>query len=78
MWAVMQSNADMIFGGITIICGLLRMIVGGFVLDFMTNTIPNEFFKVGAFEFREGSKITFLDTFLNHSCIIFFFLGRMA
>ena len=78
MWAVMQSNADMIFGGITIICGLLIMIVGGFVLDFMTNTIPNEFFKVGAFEFREGSKITFLDTFLNHSCIIFFFLGCMA
>ena len=78
MWTVMQGNANMIFGGITVICGLMRTIVGGFVLDFMTNTIPNEFFKVGAFEFREGSKITFLDTFLNHSCISFFFLGCMT
>ena len=44
MWTIMQSNADIIFGGITVICGLLRTIVGGFVLDFMTNTIPNDFF----------------------------------
>ena len=42
MWTVMQGNANMIFGGITVICGLLRTIVGGFVLDFVTNTIPNE------------------------------------
>ena len=67
MWTVMQSNADMIFGGITTICGLLRTIVEGFVLDIMTNTITNAFFKVGAFKFREGPRITFLDTFLNHS-----------
>lgn len=33
----------MIFGGITVVCGILGTITGGFVLDFMTNTIPNAF-----------------------------------
>ncbi len=47
----MQSNADYIFGGITVVCGILGTIAGGVVLDFMNSTIPNAF-KVGAFEFR--------------------------
>lgn len=38
-----MSNADMMFGGITVVCGILGTITGGFVLDFMTNTIPNAF-----------------------------------
>jgi CheY-specific phosphatase CheX len=41
----------MIFGGVTVVCGILGTIAGGFVLDFMNNTISNAF-KVGAFEFR--------------------------
>jgi hypothetical protein len=46
----LQSNADLIFGGITIVCGILGTLAGGFVLDFMNNTISNAF-KVGSFEF---------------------------
>ncbi|KAJ7946819.1 Major facilitator superfamily protein [Quillaja saponaria] len=38
-----MTNADMIFGGITIVCGILGTLAGGFVLDFMTNTISNAF-----------------------------------
>ncbi|XP_059445912.1 probable sphingolipid transporter spinster homolog 2 isoform X2 [Corylus avellana] len=38
-----MSNADLIFGGITIVCGILGTLAGGFVLDFMNNTISNAF-----------------------------------
>ncbi|KAK9942845.1 hypothetical protein M0R45_008492 [Rubus argutus] len=38
-----MTNADMIFGGITIVCGILGTLGGGFLLDFMTNTISNAF-----------------------------------
>jgi hypothetical protein len=36
----------LVFGGITIVCGIVGTLAGGFVLDFMTNTISNAF-KVG-------------------------------
>jgi MFS transporter, Spinster family, sphingosine-1-phosphate transporter len=36
----------MIFGGITIVCGILGTLAGGLVLDYMTNTLSNAF-KVG-------------------------------
>ncbi|GLT96942.1 hypothetical protein SLE2022_145330 [Rubroshorea leprosula] len=38
-----MTNADLIFGGMTIICGILGTLAGGFALDFMTNTISNAF-----------------------------------
>ncbi|XP_054777741.1 probable sphingolipid transporter spinster homolog 2 isoform X2 [Prosopis cineraria] len=38
-----MTNADMIFGGITIVCGILGTLAGGFLLDFMTNTLSNAF-----------------------------------
>ncbi|KAG7977318.1 hypothetical protein I3843_05G025900 [Carya illinoinensis] len=38
-----MSDADLIFGGITVVCGILGTVAGGFVLDFMTNTISNAF-----------------------------------
>lgn len=38
-----QTNADMIFGGITIVCGILGTLGGGFILDYMDATIPNAF-----------------------------------
>lgn len=41
-----QTNADMMFGGITVVCGILGTLAGGFVLDYMTNTLSNAF-KVG-------------------------------
>ncbi|XP_065872724.1 probable sphingolipid transporter spinster homolog 2 [Euphorbia lathyris] len=38
-----MKNADMIFGGITIVCGIIGTIAGGLILDSMTSTIPNAF-----------------------------------
>ncbi|CAN0865028.1 Probable sphingolipid transporter spinster homolog 2 [Linum grandiflorum] len=38
-----MSNADLVFGGITIVCGVFGTLAGGFVLDHMTATISNAF-----------------------------------
>ncbi|XVE83001.1 hypothetical protein DITRI_Ditri16bG0051300 [Diplodiscus trichospermus] len=38
-----MKSADMMFGGITIVCGILGTISGGFILDRMTATISNAF-----------------------------------
>ncbi|XP_022896183.1 probable sphingolipid transporter spinster homolog 2 isoform X2 [Olea europaea var. sylvestris] len=38
-----MKNADYTFGGITVICGILGSLAGGFALDYMTSTISNAF-----------------------------------
>ncbi|KAK7302626.1 hypothetical protein RJT34_13518 [Clitoria ternatea] len=38
-----MTDADLVFGGITIVCGIVGTLAGGFVLDFMTNTLSNAF-----------------------------------
>lgn len=38
-----QSNADLTFGGITIVCGIFGTLGGGYVLDRMNSTISNAF-----------------------------------
>ncbi|KAK0605575.1 hypothetical protein LWI29_028272 [Acer saccharum] len=38
-----MSNADMMFGGVTIVCGILGTISGGLILDRMNATISNAF-----------------------------------
>ncbi|KAH7834984.1 hypothetical protein Vadar_021746 [Vaccinium darrowii] len=38
-----MKNADMVFGGVTMVCGILGTLAGGFVLDKMKNTITNAF-----------------------------------
>uniref|UniRef100_A0A1S4CI48 Probable sphingolipid transporter spinster homolog 2 n=1 Tax=Nicotiana tabacum TaxID=4097 RepID=A0A1S4CI48_TOBAC len=38
-----MNNADLMFGGITIVCGIFGTLAGGFVLDRMTSTISNAF-----------------------------------
>ncbi|XP_009769193.1 putative sphingolipid transporter spinster homolog 2 [Nicotiana tabacum] len=38
-----MKNADMTFGGITIVCGILGTLAGGLVLDRMNSTISNAF-----------------------------------
>ncbi|VVB08378.1 unnamed protein product [Arabis nemorensis] len=38
-----MKNADMIFGAVTIICGIVGTLSGGFFLDRVTATIPNAF-----------------------------------
>ena len=39
----LQSNADMVFGGVTIVCGIVGTIAGGYVLDYINSTISNAF-----------------------------------
>lgn len=38
-----QENADLLFGGITIVCGIFGTLAGGFILDVMDATISNAF-----------------------------------
>ncbi|CAN1184374.1 Probable sphingolipid transporter spinster homolog 3 [Linum perenne] len=38
-----MSNADLVFGGVTVVCGIFGTLAGGFILDHMTATIPNAF-----------------------------------
>ncbi|MBA0803278.1 hypothetical protein Gohar_013511 [Gossypium harknessii] len=38
-----MKSADMLFGGVTIVCGILGTISGGFILDRMGATISNAF-----------------------------------
>ncbi|XP_014510564.1 probable sphingolipid transporter spinster homolog 2 [Vigna radiata var. radiata] len=38
-----MANADMMFGGITVVCGILGSLGGGFLLDFVNSTISNAF-----------------------------------
>ena len=38
-----QNNADMVFGVLTIVCGIVRTVAGGYVLDKMNSTISKAF-----------------------------------
>lgn len=76
-----MTNADMIFGGITIVCGILGTLAGGLVLDYMTNTLSNAFkllslttlvggaFCFGAFAFK--SMYGFLALFAIGELLVF-------
>ncbi|CAH9081906.1 unnamed protein product [Cuscuta europaea] len=46
-----MSNADLLFGGITVVCGIFGTLAGGFVLDLMTATLPNAFKLLSAATF---------------------------
>ncbi|XP_031264268.1 probable sphingolipid transporter spinster homolog 2 [Pistacia vera] len=46
-----MSDADMIFGGITVVCGILGTIAGGYILDYMNSTISNAFKLLSATTF---------------------------
>ncbi|KAJ7943814.1 Major facilitator superfamily [Quillaja saponaria] len=38
-----MNNADLLFGGMTVVCGILGTLSGGFILDRMGSTISNAF-----------------------------------
>jgi hypothetical protein len=38
-----QASADLMFGGITIVCGIFGTLAGGFILDKIDSTISNAF-----------------------------------
>lgn len=68
----------MIFGGITIVCGIVGTLAGGFALDFMDNSLSNAFkllsvttlvggaFCFGAFLFRS-----------QNGFLVFFAIGEL-
>lgn len=43
MFQLPQNNADILFGGITIIGGIVGTLGGSIILDRMNSTIPNAF-----------------------------------
>ncbi|XP_027112739.1 probable sphingolipid transporter spinster homolog 2 isoform X1 [Coffea arabica] len=49
-----MSNADLMFGGVTVVSGVLGTVAGGFLLDRMTSTIPNAFKLLSAVTFTGG------------------------
>ncbi|KAK7368882.1 hypothetical protein VNO80_10915 [Phaseolus coccineus] len=59
-----MANADMMFGGITVVCGILGSLGGGFLLDFMNSTISNAF------------KLLSLSTLVGGACCFGAFLFR--
>ncbi|XP_045810496.1 probable sphingolipid transporter spinster homolog 2 isoform X1 [Trifolium pratense] len=62
-----MSNADLVFGGVTIVCGILGTLAGGVILDKMNSTIPN------AFKLLSGA--TFLGAIF---CLIAFLFKGLA
>ncbi|PIA55126.1 hypothetical protein AQUCO_00800095v1 [Aquilegia coerulea] len=38
-----MSNADLLFGGVTIVCGIFGTLAGGYILDYIGSTISNAF-----------------------------------
>ncbi|MED6169517.1 hypothetical protein PIB30_021975 [Stylosanthes scabra] len=76
-----MTNADMIFGGITVVCGIVGTLAGGFALDLMTNSLSNAFkllslttliggaFCFGAFLFK--SMYGFLTLFAIGELLVF-------
>jgi len=59
-----QANADMMFGGVTVVCGILGSLGGGFLLDYMNSTISNAF-KVGIRIQRVNSSISFVQVYMH-------------
>ncbi|MCL7038720.1 hypothetical protein MKW94_008685 [Papaver nudicaule] len=43
-----MTNADMVFGGITLLCGVFGTLAGGYLLDRVTSTIRNGFILLAA------------------------------
>ncbi|KAE9597109.1 hypothetical protein Lal_00007292 [Lupinus albus] len=80
-----MKNADMMFGGITIVCGIVGTLAGGFILDYMNNTLSNAFkllslstliggaFCFGAFCFR--NQYGFLALFAVGELLVFAIQG---
>ncbi|BAT73869.1 hypothetical protein LR48_Vigan01g075100 [Vigna angularis] len=59
-----MANADMMFGGITVVCGILGSLGGGFLLDYVNSTISNAF------------KLLSLATLTGGACCLGAFLFR--
>jgi hypothetical protein len=72
-----QSNADLMFGGITIICGVFGTLAGGLVLDKMTSTISNAFKVQLSISILIVKLHEFSYIFMYHSLFYFFSFSRL-
>jgi MFS family permease len=73
-----MNNADLVFGGITIVCGILGTLAGGLILDKMNSTIPNAFKLLSGATFLGAifCLIAFLFKGLS-GFIVFFSVGEL-
>ncbi|XVF59172.1 hypothetical protein PTKIN_Ptkin07bG0254200 [Pterospermum kingtungense] len=73
-----MKSADMMFGGITIVCGILGTISGGFILDRMTATISNAFILLSGATFL-GAIFCFVAFCLKslYGFIVLFAVGEL-
>ncbi|KAK8472199.1 hypothetical protein PHAVU_002G138900 [Phaseolus vulgaris] len=73
-----MSNADLLFGGVTIVCGILGTLAGGLFLDKISSTISNAFKLLSGATFL-GAIFCFI-AFLFKSLpgfIVFFSIGEL-
>ncbi|CAO2815824.1 unnamed protein product [Amaranthus hypochondriacus] len=73
-----MANADMVFGGITVGCGLAGTIGGGLLLDYMNSTISNAF-KLLSFSTLFGAVFCFSAFCFEKETyfLIFFAIGEL-
>ncbi|KAI3809917.1 hypothetical protein L1987_19520 [Smallanthus sonchifolius] len=73
-----MSNADLLFGGITIVGGIVGTLGGGFVLDRMNSTIPNAFKLLSTAAFFGAIFCFSAFCFKNlYAFIVFFLIGEI-
>ncbi|KAF8406150.1 hypothetical protein HHK36_008230 [Tetracentron sinense] len=73
-----MRNADLMFGGITIVCGILGTLAGGYVLDYMTATISNAFKLLSGATFLGAIFCFSAFCFRNlYGFIVFFSIGEI-
>ncbi|XP_010520571.1 PREDICTED: probable sphingolipid transporter spinster homolog 2 [Tarenaya hassleriana] len=73
-----MSNADLIFGGITVICGILGTISGGLILDYVDSTISNAFKLLSVATFIGGLFCFFAFCFKNmYAFLALFAVGEL-
>ncbi|KAI7730409.1 hypothetical protein M8C21_025354 [Ambrosia artemisiifolia] len=73
-----MSNADLLFGGITIVGGIVGTLAGGFILDRMNSTIPNAFKLLSTATFFGAIFCFSAFCFKNlYAFIVFFLIGEI-
>ncbi|KAL4581055.1 hypothetical protein LXL04_017263 [Taraxacum kok-saghyz] len=73
-----MENADMVFGGITIVGGIVGTLSGGFVLDKLNSTIPNAFKLLSTATFFGAIFCFSAFCFKNmYAFMVFFLIGEI-
>ncbi|KAK1439990.1 hypothetical protein QVD17_05815 [Tagetes erecta] len=73
-----MTNADLLFGGITIVGGIVGTLAGGFILDRMNSTIPNAFKLLSTATFFGAIFCFSAFCFKNmYAFIVFFLIGEV-